>query len=176
MNTRKFTNIALSLSLSLITVIGAFAQQQQGPTAIAQGTVVANPNLQVAADLEVKIEVFEESNGAKPIPQGASLPYSGGAPSSYVRFTIKNKGAAKAENFTYKMVVNRDGIKVHDPAAAQITLNPGESKVFPLVKVGLPGTTNEMEAKVLADIGNFVKETNEQNNSMTFKWKASVVH
>jgi hypothetical protein len=51
-----------------------------------------------------------------------------------------------------------NGTKVFDPAAERPTLNANEVKVFPVEKIYFSGTSNTVEARRLADIGNFVKE------------------
>src|SRR5262245_35255772 len=167
MNFKKFSMIAFALVATSIATSAAFAQ--------TAGTPQITP-LRVAPDISVKIEMFEDQGGTKPIPNGANLSYSGGAPAAYVRFTLSNSNATHTGNFTYKRVIYRNGVKVVDPPAATISLAKGEVKVFPMEQVYFSGTSNTVEAKILADIGNLVKETIETNNSATYTVKASVVH
>lgn len=170
MNMKKLTMIAFALCVTLLASAGAYAQ--------GTATISAKPGtLTVAPDIEVKIEMFEDAACTKVIPNGANLSFSGGAPAAYVRFTMRNKvNGVKAENFTYKRVIERDGVKVVDPPAEKITLNGGETKVFAVERVYFSGTSNTVEARMLADIGNFVKELDETNNSAKYTVKASVVH
>ena len=169
MNFKKITMLAFTLCVTLMASTAAFAQRT--------GQITANPGtLTVAQDVEVKIEMFEDKNCTKPIPNGANLSYSGGAPAAFVRFTLRNNVGVKTDSFTFKRVIERDGVKVFDPAASQLSLNAHEVKVFPAEMVYFSGTSNTVEARILADIGNFIKETNETNNSAKYTVKASVVH
>jgi subtilase family serine protease len=84
-----------------------------------------------------------------------------------VNFTITNKSTAPSGNFTYKMVIRNNGAKVYDPPAAQMSLGPAESKKFGPVNVDL-SSTNKIEASILADIGNLIKEKDEANNKAEF--------
>ena len=172
MNFKKFTMIAFALCVTLAASVAAYAQGN------GNGVVAPKPGtLTVAPDIEVKIEMFEDQACTKVIPNGANLSFSGGAPAAYVHFTMRNKvNGVKAENFTYKRVIERDGVKVVDPPAEKITLNGGETKTFPVERVYFSGTSNTVEARILADIGNFVKELSETNNSAKYTVKASVVH
>jgi len=170
MNFKKFAMIAFALCVTSLASVAA----------LAQGTATVSPRpgtLTVAPDIEVKIEMFEDQACTKPIANGANLSYSGGAPAAYVRFTMRNKVSnVKAENFTYKRVIERNGVKVFDPPAEKITLNGGETKTFPVQQVYFSGTSNTVEARILADIGNLVQELNETNNLAKYTVKASVVH
>jgi len=74
------------------------------------------------------------------------------------------------------MAIRHNNVKVYDPPAAQMTLDGGESKSFPLVMVDLRGSRNEVKASILADIGNFIKESNESNNSAEFTIKGECPH
>jgi hypothetical protein len=114
MNFKQMTMLAFTLCVTLLASTAALAQRT--------GQISANPGtLTVAQDIAVKIEMFEDSACTKPIPNGASLSFSGGAPAAYVRFTLKNNLGVKTDNFTFKRVIERDGVKVFDPAASQIT-------------------------------------------------------
>ena len=169
MNFKKMTLLAFTFCVTLLASTAAFAQRT--------GPISANPGvLTVAQDIEAKVEMFEDSACTKPIPNGANLVFSGGAPAAYVRFTLKNNVNVKTDNFTFKRVIERDGVKVFDPAASQLSLNAHEVKVFPAERVYFSGTSNTVEGRILADIGNFIKETNEGNNSAKYTVKASVVH
>lgn len=170
MISKKMMTIAMTVILIASTVLSITAQPQRG------GISASPANLEVTADLEVTIEAFENSNGTGKISNGGLTSYSGGGPKNYVRFTIKNKGPVKAENFTYKMVVRCNGLKVYDPPAAQLSLNPGETKTFPLAEVVLASTTNDVQASILANIGKLMKEANMTNNKAEFKFTGKVVH
>src|SRR5262245_23451770 len=168
MNFKKFSMIAFAMIATSFATSAAFAQSGE--------TAQITPILKVAPDISVKIEMFEDAGATKPIPNGANLSYGGGAPAAFVRFTMSNSNLTQTGNFTFKRVIYRNGVKVVDPPAASITLAKGEVKVFPMEKVYFSGTSNTVEAKILADIGNFVKETVETNNSANYTVKASVVH
>ena len=169
MNFKKISMLAFALCVTLLASTAAFAQ--------SAGQISANPGtLTVAPDIEVKIEMFEDKACTKPIANGASLSYSGGAPAAFVRFTLRNNVGVKTDSFTFKRVIERNGVKVFDPAASQLALNANEVKVFPAEMVYFSGTSNTVEARILADIGNFIKEKNESNNIAKYTVKASVVH
>lgn len=168
MNSKKMTSFLMATMITISTVLSLSAQPTQVQTP-KPGTY------QITPDLEVTIEAFENANGTGKINNGGTTVYSGGGPKNYVRFTIKNKGAVKAENFTYKMVVRCNGNKVYDPPATQLSLNAGETKVFPLVPVTLAGITNNVEADMLANIMRLMKEDNMANNKAEFKFTGKVV-
>lgn len=168
MNSKKMITFILTTILTIGAVLSVAAQTDR-VQAPKPGT------LQLTPDLEVTIEAFENANATGKINNGGTTVYSGGAPKNYVRFTIKNKGSVKAENFTYKMVVKCNGVKVFDPAATQLSLNAGESKTFPIVPVNLAGITNNVEADILANIMKLMKEDNMSNNKAEFKFTGKVV-
>ncbi|MFN7927814.1 MAG: hypothetical protein U0Y68_07685 [Blastocatellia bacterium] len=168
MTTKKITTFILTTLFTLSAVL-ALSAQPQAVKPVKPGT------LEITPDLEVTIEAFENANGTGKISNGGTTVYSGGAPKNYVRFTIKNKGSVKAENFTYKMVVRCNGNKVYDPPAEKLSLNAGESKSFPLVPVTLAGITNNVEADILANIMRLMKEENMANNKAEFKFTGKVV-
>lgn len=149
----------------------AFAQGNNNP-AVYTGPVKVAPNVMILPDLEVKVEAFEDAACTKAIANNGYMFQT----MAWVRLTIKNKGAVAAENFTYKGVIEVDGNKVYDPAAAKMTIAANQSKQLGVVKVQLGGITDVVTAKLLADIGNFVKETNESNNSATFKFTSQTAH
>lgn len=151
----------------------SFAQGNNNP-AVYNGPVKAVTNLEVLPDLEVKVEAFEDAACTQPkaIANNGSIFQD----AAWVRFTIKNKGAVAAANFVYKGVIDVDGNKVYNPDAAKMTLEANQTKQFPPVMVKLGGITDIVTVKLLADIGNFIKETNEQNNIASFKFKSQVAH
>lgn len=155
-----------------VMALSAAAFAQSNNPAVYNGPVKVVPNPMVLPDLEVKVEAFEDAACTKAIPNNGFMFET----LAWVRLTIKNKGAAAAENFTYKGVIEVDGNKVYDPAAAKMTIAANQSKQLGVIKVQLGGTTDVVTAKLLADIGNFVKETNESNNSATFKFTSQTAH
>ena len=166
----NFKKMMLAMAAGMMLMTSAAMAQDRATISPKPGT------LTVAPDIEVKIEMFEDKACTKPIANGANLSYSGGAPAAFVRFTLRNNVNVKTESFTYKRVIERDGVKVFDPAAEKMSLGGKETKVFPVEQVYFSGTSNTVEARILADIGNLVKETNEANNSAKYTVKASVVH
>src|ERR1043165_1419327 len=99
MNFKKLIMMAFALCVTLLASTAAFAQAQRtGPI------VSPKPPLTVAQDIEVKIEMCEDQSCTKPMPNGANLSYSGGAPAAYIRFTLRNNFAVKTDTFTYKRV------------------------------------------------------------------------
>lgn len=49
-------------------------------------------------------------------------------------------------------------------------------RLSPPVRVTLPGRSNDVDARMLADIGNLVQEKNEQNNKAGLKFTGQVLH
>jgi subtilase family serine protease len=84
----------------------------------------------------------------------------------WARFTVSNKGLAKADKFTFKAVVYQNVAKTADTAAETITLEPNQSRTLPMIKVNTLGRSEQIRARMITDIGNFVKEANEANNKM----------
>lgn len=144
-------------------------------TALAQGQTAQSPQvIQLAPDIEVEVAAFPQQSAGlfTRIQNGSSQP---GLTSSWVRFTIRNKSNTPTGNFTYKMVARDGQTKLYDPPAAQLSLNGKEEKVFPLVKLNHDGKSFAISASLLADIGNFVKESNESNNKHEVKYTGSNV-
>ena len=174
MKLTKLMNFALTLGLTMgaLTVGSALAQQR---TETIKATPIAN--LTVTADLEVKIEAFEDAACTKPIANGGVTLYSGGAPANYVRLSVKNKGPVKAENFPLSYAVRRSGMDVYKtPELLKLSLNPNEVKVFPVVKVQLIGTTNDISAGIVANPMKLMPEANMSNNIGKFAFTGKVVH
>jgi len=144
-------------------------------TALAQGHTAQSPQvIQVAPDIEVEVAAFPQQSAGlfTRIQNGSSQT---GLTSSWVRFTIRNKSVTPTGNFTYKMVARDGQTKLYDPPAAQLSLNGKEEKVFPMVKLNHDGKSFAISAVILADIGNFVKESNESNNKHEVKYTGSNV-
>lgn len=141
-------------------------------TALGQGRIADKQVLQVAPDIEVEVAAFPQQSAGlfTRIQNGSSQT---GLTSSWVRFTIRNKSVTPTGNFTYKMVARDGQNKLYDPPAAQLSLNGKEEKVFPLVKLNHDGKSFAISASILADIGNFVKESNESNNKHEVKYTGS---
>jgi hypothetical protein len=174
MKLNKMINFALTMGLTMgaLTVGTALAQKVEG---VKMAPI--NTNLAITPDLEVKIEAFEDEACTKPISNGGSTVYSGGAPANFVRLSVKNKGAVKAENFPLTYAVRRSGVDVFKtPELLKLTLNPNESKVFPVVKVQLVGVTNEVTASIVANMMKIMPEANMNNNNAKFKFTGKVVH
>ena len=173
MKLNKLMNFALTMGLTMgaLTVGTALAQRPE--------TIKAAPvtSLNVTADLEVKIEAFEDAACTKPISNGGVTVYSGGGPANYVRLSVKNKGAVKAENFPLAYAVRRSGVDVYKtPEVLKLSLNPNETKVFPVVKVQLVGTTNDVAASIIANQMKMMPEANMTNNTAKFNFTGKVVH
>jgi hypothetical protein len=144
-------------------------------TSLAQGHTVQSPQvIQVAPDIEVEVAAFPQQSAGlfTRISNGSANP---GLTSSWVRFTIRNKSNTPTGNFTYKMVARDGQTKLYDPPAAQMSLNGKEEKVFPMVKLNHDGKSFAISAVILADIGNFVKESSEANNKHEVKYTGSNV-
>ena len=165
--TKKMTVAAFAIALSVSSLI-AFGQVQSTRPVLA-------PRPTQLPDVTVKIEACEDAACTKSIPQGSSIPYSGGAPKNFIRFTVINLTGAYANNFTYKFVVRNNGVKVFDPTAAQLTLGPN-GQWSTTATINLPSNTNSIEAKGLVNVGGFMQELPTANNSASFTYTAKVVH
>jgi len=110
----------------------------------------------------------------KPIANGGSLGYGGGAPKVWIRVIVENAGGGAAQDFQTSVRVKNNGTTKFSKTET-LTLPSGLAKIYPLVQVPL-GMSNNIQAGVSADTGNTVKESNEGNNSCTFSVNASVVH
>ena len=110
----------------------------------------------------------------KPVANGATLGYGGGAPKVWVRVVVENRGAAAANDFQTSVDVKNNGANTFSETET-LTLPGGLAKIYPLVQVHL-GKSNNIQATVSADTGNAVRESNERNNSCSFSVSASVVH
>ena len=153
---KTFSTMALSLLIGGATLVG----DAKGRT-----RSVAFPK---AADLEAMVQIFEDQEGQKPIPNGAQV---FDKPFVWARFTVSNKGLAKADRFTFKAVIYQNGAKAMDPAAETITLEANQTKALPMMKMDTLGRSEQISARMIADLGNFVKETNESNNKMEMSFQ-----
>ena len=162
--TKKMTVAALAIAMSVLNLGGSSMAQVQ-----------SQPGLKILPDVTVKIQACEDAACTKPISQGATIPYSGGAPKNFIRFTVINLTGAYANNFTYKFVVRNNGVKVFDPPAAPLTLGPN-GQWSTTATINLPSNTNSIEAKGLVNVGGFMQELPTNNNSASFTYTASVVH
>src|SRR5262249_46599542 len=160
--TKKMTVAALAIALSALNMTSF-------------GQVRSTSQFTLAPDVTVKIEAFEDAACTKSIPQGSSIPYSGGAPKNFIKFTIINLTSVPANNFTYKLVVRNNGLKVYDPPAAQLSLGAKGVQTF-VAAINLPSNTNSIEAKALVNIGGFMQELPTANNAGSFTYTAKVAH
>lgn len=154
MKLKTISMIVLSLLMICGTVTAGNAKGRNGQMAV--GTVVAT-------DLEVTVQAFEDQAGQKPIANGSTV---FDKTAVWVRFTVRNKGFVKADRFVYKAMVYQNGTKTADPMAETITLESNQTKTLPMIKLNISSRTEQISARMIADIGDFVKETNELNNRM----------
>ncbi len=147
--------MALSLLLGGMTLVGDAKGRTNAPITTSAGTDLAG------VDLETMVQAFEDQEGLKPIAGGSTV---SGQPFIWVRFTVKNNGLENAGKFTSKAVVYHNGIKITDPVAETMTLNALQSRTLPMVRINTAGRSGPISAVLVADLGNFVKETNESNN------------
>jgi hypothetical protein len=158
----KFFTLMIAATLALTCILGA---------ASAQNISTGGVKTLMPPDIEVMVEAFDAQG--KSIKNGN---YIGDDTGSSVRFTIKNNSNTPTGNFTYKMVATNGTTKIYDPPAAQLSLNAKEVKVFPMVKLSHALKHNDIAARILADIGNFVKESNESNNKAEINYKGAVAY
>ena len=131
--------------------------------------IVAKP------DLRCTIQAYKDAAGMQPVANGQALAWGGGAPKVYIRVIVENGGAKDATNFKNVVSIKRNGSSIFS-ANETLTLPKGLAKMYPLVAVNLPGTSNQITANISADGTKTVSETNEYNNSCSFSVSASVVH
>jgi CARDB len=161
----KLMNVALTMGLMM------------GALMIGSALMPKADAMFATADLESKVEVFEDAACTKPVPNGANIPFSGGSPSFYVRLSVKNKGTVNAENFKVSYAVRRSGVDIYKtPQLIDLSLNANATKVFPVVQVPLSGTTNEVTASIIANPMKFMPEDNTSNNTAKIKVIGSVAH
>lgn len=158
--------------ISVMALSAAALAQGNNNPAVYTGPVKVVSNLEVLPDLEAKIEAFEDAACTKPITNNGSMFQT----LAWVRLTIKNKGAAASGSFLYKGMIDVDGNKVYNPDPAQMSLAANQSKQIGVIKVLLGGTTDVVTAKLLADVGDGVKETTNSNNIATFKFTSQTAH
>jgi hypothetical protein len=157
MKLNKLMNMALMMGLmmSALTVVTAFAQQ---PT----------------ADIEAKVEAFEDAALTKPIANNGS---TANLTVTYVRLSVRNKGAVKAENFVVSGAVRcNDNVVYKTPDLMKMTLNPNQTQVIQVAKVQFNGTTNKVTASLVTNVMKFVPETNMANNTSKIAYTGMVVH
>lgn len=165
MKLNKLMNFALTLSLTLGALTTGTALTPKADAMFA------------TADLEAKVEVFEDAACTKPVPNGANIPYSGGSPSFYVRLSVKNKSTVKAENFPLSYAVRRSGVDIYKtPNLLTLSLDANGTKVFPVVQVPLAGVTNEVTASIVANPMKLMPEDNMSNNIAKIKVIGTVAH
>lgn len=151
--------MVLSLLLGGMMLAGDAKGLTNAPTTASAGT-----------DLEVKVQAFEDQEGLKPIADGSTVP---GQPYVWLRFTVKNNGLENADKFTSKVVVYHNGIKMTDPMAETMTLDALQSRTLPMVRLNTAGRVGRINVVLLADIGNFVRETNESNNKIEMSFNVA---
>jgi hypothetical protein len=93
----------------------------------------------------------------------------------WFHFLVQNKGTEDAKDFAFKRVIRNNGSKIYDPPAETLNLAKNTSKQFS-VSITVGAVTNDVEAKILFDLGNRVTETNEKNNQCAFTLTARTVH
>lgn len=150
MKLKTFTTLALSLLVGGATLVGD-----------AKGRTESAPTAQT--DLEVTVQAFEDESGQKPIASDSTV---FGKSFVWVKFSVKNRGLGNADKFTFKAVVYQNGAKTASPAAETVTLESYQSQTLPIMKISTAGRSERITARIIADIGNFVKETDESNNKM----------
>ena len=161
-------SIALIFVLSVTAGMFLTTAPPEG-VALAQGLKTRLP------DLVVGIEAAENQDRSMPISNGANLAYSGGGPANWFWFTIRNQGITAANNFTYKMIVEDNGIKIYDPPVGKLTLaGNGGSQEFGPVRLNL-FNRNTIKVVIVANYGGVVKELTMSNNVATLEYTAEVV-
>jgi hypothetical protein len=123
--------------------------------------------MQQLSDVYCWIKVVD--NNGKVVPQGAWI----STRQATVRYVVANDSHLPAGPLTVVGSLYRDGVKVQPGGqpnvvpAQQITVQPGQlwQKEFPISEFHIsPGSAIQYEAKLLGDVGGFVKEEDETNN------------
>ena len=156
MKLKTFSMMALSLLIGGAMLAGDAKGRTEGAA--------------VTADLEVMAQAFEDQDGRKPIAGGSTIFDKSEV---WLRFVVVNRGLGNAGRFTYKAVIYQNGVKTANPAAETIALESQQSKTLPLVKLNISGRGEQISARLIADIGNFVKETDEANNKMEMSFQVA---
>jgi subtilase family serine protease len=157
-----FAKKALVTTLALALCVGLAISARPG-AASAQASL---------PDLAVSIQATD--GAGKPIAQGQTITYAN-AQKHNIRLIITNNGAGKAMNFHLGMAVRRNGVSVFTHPGEPVTLGPGQSKIFD-AQVDIPAGTNNILARLVADTGNLIQESNENNNTMLFSYTAAIVN
>jgi hypothetical protein len=126
-------------------------------------------------DVSCTIKVLENADGAR-TPDGGAI-FSGYAT---VRYVIVNDSNKTAGPITIVGSLFKDGVRVQPNGqpnvvpAQQITLSPNQvwKAEFPVSETL---HTTYYEAKLLADVGNVVREEDEANNVAQTKWSMQSV-
>lgn len=161
MKLKTYSKMALSLLIGGVTLVGDVKGRTEGAPAMAP---IAVP------DLEVTVQAFEDEFGQKPIANGSTVFEKAAI---WMSFMVKNKGVGNAGKFTFKAVVYQNGARTAAPAAETITLGPYQSRALPMVRINTSGRREQISARMIADIGNFIKETNEANNKMEMSFRVA---
>ncbi len=161
MKLKTISTMALSLLIGGATLVSDAKGRTESAPAVAS---------MAASDLEVTVQAFEDEFGQRPIANGSTAFDKSAV---WMSFTVKNKGLGNAGKFTFKALVYQNGARAVDPAAETITLESHQSRTLPMVRVNTLGRSEKISARMIADIGNFIKETNEANNKMEMSIKVA---
>ena len=126
-------------------------------------------------DVSATIKVIETADGTR-TPDGGAI-FSGNA---IVRYVVVNDSNKAAGPLTVVGSLYKDGVRVQPNGqpnvvpAQQITLQPNQvwKAEFPVSETL---HTTYYEAKLLADVGGFVREEDESNNLVQTKWSMQSV-
>jgi subtilase family serine protease len=158
MKLKTFSTMALSLLIGGATLVSDAKGRTESVSAVA------------ASDLEVTVQAFEDEFGQRPIANGSTAFDKSAV---WMSFTVKNKGLGNAGKFTFKAMIYQNGGRTAAPAAETITLESHQSRTLPMVRINTLGRSEQISARMIADIGNFIKETNEANNKMEMSFRVA---
>ncbi len=125
-------------------------------------------------DLRCSIRAFEDPAGMKPIANGATLNYGGGAPKFYMRLIVENGGRQGASGFNANVRVQRDSANMFAENET-LALPAGLAKIYPLVTVPALGASTKVRGSISLDGRSAVLETNEHNNLCSFEFDVHIV-
>jgi hypothetical protein len=147
-------------------------------TAILAGTLAAADTAPAPPlpDLTCKISARRTSQGG-PAIVGSEINFSGGSPSVWITVWVGNESPTPTGDFWLGFSIKNNGSRIAGlPGAQRLSLANDLWTYYGPFRVNLPSVTNKIEANAIADVGNFLGESNESNNTCKLVLTATVAH